>query len=196
MPCARPIRSAWPASCRWPGHGLPTRTTPSSDAAFADRYQAGAAYQRVREGTIALEGGWRVYSSGAGILFGLVVRHLYGLRLQADSLLIDPVMPPSLDGTRLAVSLLGETIEIDYRVAAPGFGVKALHLDDAPLPFTLEPNPYRAGAGPRQAGRPANRRADRASQATHAAGRRMTRTQARRRRARKPTTPRPASIRA
>jgi hypothetical protein len=67
----------------------------SSDAAFADRYQASAEYERVGLGAIALDGGWRVYSSGAGILFSLIVRHLFGLRLEADVLLIDPVLPPA-----------------------------------------------------------------------------------------------------
>src|SRR5262249_11796157 len=37
----------------------------SSDAAFSDRYQASGEYRRVADGSIALEGGWRVYSSGA-----------------------------------------------------------------------------------------------------------------------------------
>jgi 1,2-beta-oligoglucan phosphorylase len=39
----------------------------SSDAAFADRYEAMAHYDRVKTGEVALEGGWRIYSSGAGI---------------------------------------------------------------------------------------------------------------------------------
>src|SRR6185436_15080765 len=79
----------------------------SSDAAFSDRYQASAEYERVKRGTIDLDGGWRVYSSGAGILFGLVVRQLFGLRLEADALLIDPVLPAALDGLRVHVTLLG-----------------------------------------------------------------------------------------
>ncbi len=51
----------------------------SSDAAFEDRYQASAEYERVARGAIALDGGWRVYSSGAGIALGLIVRHFLGL---------------------------------------------------------------------------------------------------------------------
>ncbi len=118
----------------------------SSDAAFADRYQASAEYDRVHAGTIALEGGWRVYSSGAGILFGLVVRHLFGLRLEADALVVDPVLPASLDGTRLRATLFGSEVEIVYRVQGTGFGVGALSLDDRALPFAEIPNPYRHGA--------------------------------------------------
>jgi len=118
----------------------------SSDAAFADRYQASAEYARVQRGTISLDGGWRVYSSGAGILFGLVVRHLFGLRLEVDALLIDPVLPAALDGMRVGVTLLGHDLEIVYRVRGAGFGVTALGLDGRPLAFDLEPNPYRRGA--------------------------------------------------
>ena len=44
----------------------------SSDAAVADRYEAAARYADVRAGRVPLEGGWRVYSSGAGIAVRLV----------------------------------------------------------------------------------------------------------------------------
>jgi len=118
----------------------------SSDAAFADRYQAIAEYERVRLGTINLDGGWRVYSSGAGILFGLVVRHLFGLRLEAEALLIDPVLPAALDGMRVGATLLGHDLEIVYRVRGTGCGVRSLQLDGRPLAFDVEPNPYRRGA--------------------------------------------------
>jgi cellobiose phosphorylase len=118
----------------------------SSDAQFVDRYQASAEYDRVRAGTIALDGGWRVYSSGAGILYALVVRHLFGLRLEADALLIDPVLPVALDGTRVRVSLSGRDLEIVYRVRGAGCGVRSLQLDGKALEFGVEANPYRRGA--------------------------------------------------
>ena len=120
--------------------------TSSSDAAFADRYQAAAEYARVRDGTIDLDGGWRVYSSGAGILYALVVRHLFGLRLESDALLIDPVLPSALDGLRLNVVLLQNDLEVVYRVQGRGCGVTALQLDGRPLAFVEEANPYRRGA--------------------------------------------------
>ena len=118
----------------------------SSDAAFADRCQASAEYERVRRGTIYLDGGWRVYSSGAGILFCLVVRHLLGLRLEADALLIDPVLPPALDGLRVDVVLLAQPFELTYRVHGAGCGVGSLRLDDRALAFGEDANPYRRGA--------------------------------------------------
>src|SRR5262249_31366628 len=68
----------------------------SSDAAFDDRYQASAEYGRVADGTIPLDGGWRVYSSGAGIALGLIVRRFLGLSCEATDLSIDPVIPSAL----------------------------------------------------------------------------------------------------
>jgi cellobiose phosphorylase len=118
----------------------------SSDAAFADRYQASAEYERVRRGAIDLDGGWRVYSSGAGILFSLVVRHLFGLRLEADALLVDPVLPPALDGLRVEVVLLGQRFDIRYRMRGAGCGVASLSLDGRALAFVEDANPYRRGA--------------------------------------------------
>ena len=118
----------------------------SSDAKFADRYQASAEYERVRLGTVDLDGGWRVYSSGAGIMYSLVVGRLLGLRLEADALLIDPVLTPALDALCVEVALLGQTFEISYHVRGAGCGVVALQIDGAALAFTAEVNPYRRGA--------------------------------------------------
>jgi cellobiose phosphorylase len=39
----------------------------SSDAAFQDRYQASAEWVRVKTDKIAVDGGWRIYSSGSGL---------------------------------------------------------------------------------------------------------------------------------
>jgi cellobiose phosphorylase len=118
----------------------------SSDATFADRYQASEEYGRVNDGTIPLEGGWRVYSSGAGIAVGLIVRRLFGVSVEADTLSIDPVMPAALDGLRIEISLLGHPVEIQYRVGKSGHGVHAVALNDERLSLDFAPNPHRRGA--------------------------------------------------
>jgi hypothetical protein len=100
--------------------------TSSSDADFADRYQASERYDAVRTGAVAVEGGWRVYSSGAGI----------AVRLLRECL---------LDGLRAEVELGGRAVEVSYRVGARGHGPRALLLNGAPLSFTREANPYREG---------------------------------------------------
>jgi 1,2-beta-oligoglucan phosphorylase len=118
----------------------------SSDAAFEDRYQASAEYERVVRGTVALDGGWRVYSSGAGIALGLVVRCFLGLSCESEGLRIDPVMPRALDGLRAETTLLGRPIELRYRVGAAGCGVNEIVLNERPVAFSRCPNPHRRGA--------------------------------------------------
>jgi 1,2-beta-oligoglucan phosphorylase len=118
----------------------------SSDAAFADRYQAREEYARIREGTVPLDGGWRVYSSGAGIAFALTLRRFLGLTWESRALSIDPVMPGVLDGMRVTMSVRGRPLEVTYRVGAAGCGVNEVTLNGEKLPFTREANAHRRGA--------------------------------------------------
>jgi cellobiose phosphorylase len=118
----------------------------SSDATFADRYEASAEYQRVAEGRVDLDGGWRVYSSGAGIALGLIVRRFLGLSPEAAALSVDPVIPVALDGLKVTTTLLGRPIEVSYSVGERGFGVSKIELNGRALSFEREHNPYREGA--------------------------------------------------
>ncbi len=118
----------------------------SSDAAFADRYEASAEYQRVVEGRVDLDGGWRIYSSGAGIALGLIVRRFLGLSPEATVLSVDPVIPSALDGLKVTTTLLGKPIEVSYAVGAKGCGVSKIELNGRTLTFEREHNPYRDGA--------------------------------------------------
>ncbi len=118
----------------------------SSDAAFSDRYAASRDYAAVAAGSVALEGGWRIYSSGPGIALGLLLRQFAGVTPLAHSLLIDPVLPPALDGLQITLDVCGQPLRLHYAVAAPGHGVQALWLDGVALPFTRRANRYRVGA--------------------------------------------------
>ncbi len=118
----------------------------SSDAQFADRYQASEEYARVKAGTIPLDGGWRVYSSGAGIALGLIFRRFLGLSVEADALSIDPVIPATLDGLSIATTLLDQPIEVRYRIGKSGCGVTAVTLNGEALTLAQVPNPHRRGA--------------------------------------------------
>lgn len=115
----------------------------SSDAAVADRYEAAARYADVRAGRVPLEGGWRVYSSGAGIAVRLVHHCFLGLRRGHTTLGIDPVIPRALDGLCADVELGGHAVRVRYRVAEKGCGPIALSLNGHKLPLTREVNPYR-----------------------------------------------------
>jgi cellobiose phosphorylase len=118
----------------------------SSDAAFADRYEASARYEDAITGKTALDGGWRVYSSGAGIALGLIVRRFLGVTCEHDALVLDPVMPAELDGLTVQLRLYGYPAEVTYQVQAPGHGVRSVSVNDQVLKLSYDPNPYRQGA--------------------------------------------------
>jgi cellobiose phosphorylase len=118
----------------------------SSDAAFADRYAADADYDRALGGEIPLDGGWRVYSNGVGIATGLILRCLLGLRLERGRLVVDPVIPPQLDGLQAELMLDGHAIEVSYRIRGAGCGPVAETLNGVALDFVRAASPYRVGA--------------------------------------------------
>lgn len=117
----------------------------SSDAAFADRYEAQQHYERIARGEVALEGGWRVYSSGPGIALSLLLRCLLGLRWEAQALVIDPVLPPALDGLVAELRLAGYRLELRYQLRGASSGPSRVQLNGADLAFTRESNRYRQG---------------------------------------------------
>lgn len=117
----------------------------SSDAAFHDRHQAYEHYDQALTGEIPLEGGWRVYSSGAGIATSLILRSLLGIRPGRATLVIDPVIPRALDGLRVEMDIAGDRFDITYQVGELGCGPAALELNGTPLPFQRQDNPYRTG---------------------------------------------------
>ncbi|MES2657543.1 MAG: hypothetical protein V4689_02940 [Verrucomicrobiota bacterium] len=115
----------------------------SSDAAFSDRYEAFEDYDKVNRGEVALEGGWRVYSSGAGIGVRLIMQCFLGLRVETTSLVVDPVIPPELDGLAAKLNLGGHGVEVVYRTGKTGRGPVSIDLNGASLDFVREANPYR-----------------------------------------------------
>jgi cellobiose phosphorylase len=118
----------------------------SSDAAFADRYEASDEYERIAQGTVPLDGGWRVYSSGAGIGLSLIVRRFLGLNIEAQALTLDPVIPASLSGLRIRLSLSGKAVELTYEIKGAGHGVTAVKVNGHDVSLSHDANPYRTGA--------------------------------------------------
>jgi cellobiose phosphorylase len=117
----------------------------SSDAVFHDRYEAGERYDDVKSGKVAVEGGWRIYSSGPGIAYRLIHECLVGVRRRASSVVFDPVLPPALDGLRADVRLAGAAVTMIFRTGRKGRGPLAVALNGQAVPFTREPNRYRTG---------------------------------------------------
>lgn len=78
----------------------------SSDAAYRDRYEAAANWSEVKAGTIAYEGGWRIYSSGPGLYTNLVMRYVLGRHRFYGERVARPVVPGAM-AIRSSVELPG-----------------------------------------------------------------------------------------
>ena len=97
----------------------------------------------MKSGEIALEGGWRVYSSGSGIAVRLIMQSFLGLRMEKSALVVDPVIAPSLDGLAVSLNIGGHPIEVVYRTGKTGRGPVSVELNGKPMEFVRGENPYR-----------------------------------------------------
>ena len=117
----------------------------SSDAGVLDRADFARRYAEVLTGKTGLEGGWRIYSSGPGVLLRIIAQSLLGVRRRGSAVLIDPVLPARLDGLLAEVPLGGGLLRARYRVGPRGHGPTAVRLAGRVLPTTRTENPYRPG---------------------------------------------------
>jgi cellobiose phosphorylase len=117
----------------------------SSDVIFKNRYEADERYEEIITGKITLKGGWRIYSSGPGIYIGLIVTRLLGLRTEFGNVIIDPVIPHSLDGLSASMDFLGHSVTFNYAIKESCFGPKTISINGKPIKFTYKDNKYRRG---------------------------------------------------
>ncbi len=89
---------------RLPHASLRQRNTyfSSSDAAFPDRYSAARDWDHVKAGTMAVDGGWRIYSSGPGLYTKGLLQNVFGHRRQWGKRVETPLLATSISVTRLA----------------------------------------------------------------------------------------------
>lgn len=114
----------------------------SSDGDFKTRYEAQKNFDKLREGNIAVKGGWRIYSSGPGIYLNQLVTNVLGIRQNAAKLIFDPVLPEELNGLSLRFTLLKLPVTIHFYAADQ----PKIVVDGVELTFEIGANPYRMGA--------------------------------------------------
>jgi cellobiose phosphorylase len=113
----------------------------SSDGLFFDRYEYNDNFHRLREGSIPVKGGWRLYSSGPGIYMNQLVSNLLGIRFSGDGLMIDPVLPEKLNGLEFTYTCFEQCITFRYHFK-PGIQPYAKCGDEV-LDGLVLTNPYR-----------------------------------------------------
>ncbi|MFF2446377.1 GH36-type glycosyl hydrolase domain-containing protein [Neobacillus sp. NPDC058068] len=88
----------------------------SSDAKFNDRYEAQERFDDLRHGAVPVKGGWRIYSSGPGIYMNQLISNCLGIRHHDGDLIIDPVLPKTLDGLKFTFMLNGKPVRFIYHL--------------------------------------------------------------------------------
>lgn len=53
-------------------------------------------------GATAVEGGWRIYSSGPGLATNLLIRHVFGAHRHFGKRILNPCLPASQEGLSLS----------------------------------------------------------------------------------------------
>ncbi len=79
----------------------------SSEGDFPDRYAFADGFGRLRNGSIGVKGGWRLYSSGPGIFIRQLLAHVLGVAVTKHGVVFDPVLPKEADGMALTLSMHG-----------------------------------------------------------------------------------------
>jgi cellobiose phosphorylase len=80
----------------------------SSDAAFKDRYEASARWDEVKRGDVAVDGGWRIYSSGPGLFTRLLLQKALGVGHSFGRSHTSPVLPATFGKLELELTVDGE----------------------------------------------------------------------------------------
>ncbi|MDG5472675.1 cellobiose phosphorylase [Jeotgalibacillus sp. ET6] len=112
----------------------------SSDGKFATRYAAQERFEELRNGDVPVKGGWRIYSSGPGIYMNQLISNALGLRHEGDFLLIDPVLPSSLDGLEFTYHLFDRPVTIRYHLSKEK---SAITVNGSQLKYEAPSNRYR-----------------------------------------------------
>ncbi|MFF3065487.1 GH36-type glycosyl hydrolase domain-containing protein [Oerskovia sp. NPDC057915] len=116
----------------------------SSDADFPDRASFARDFDKLRDGSVGVRGGWRVYSSGPGIYLRQLVQGVLGLTEQAGALVVDPVLPATADGLTVDLELGGRARTVVFRIGAEGSGVQVRAGSGPDTPVVVPASP-RAG---------------------------------------------------
>lgn len=115
----------------------------SSDGKFNSRYEAQERFHELRNGDVAVKGGWRIYSSGPGIYMNQLISNCLGIRLDGGDLVVDPVLPESLDGLRFHFKVHGQHVQFEYRLS--GQAVKSVTINGHEAEGSVMDNRYRQG---------------------------------------------------
>lgn len=95
----------------------------SSEGNFINRYDYAENFEKLRDGSVDVKGGWRIYSSGPGIYMKRLIYDMLGIRIINDRLHLCPVLPASLDGLKLHYRCFRHDFVFHYHISGESHGI-------------------------------------------------------------------------
>lgn len=117
----------------------------SSDGAFNDRYEYAKDFDKLKEGTIDVKGGWRLYSSGPGIYIKNVIENVLGIGFNASNLIIDPVLDTNMDNLKLQFKCFDALCTFHYHINIGDTRSLVVKFNNNDFTTQEKTNPYRDG---------------------------------------------------
>lgn len=114
----------------------------SSDGKFQTRYEAQEHFNKLKDGSVPVKGGWRIYSSGPGIYMNQLISNTLGVRQVDGNLVLDPVLPKELDGLEFTFTFMGYNTTFVYHLNKKN---KAVVINGVNPEIDFMTNPYRSG---------------------------------------------------
>ncbi|SDY00893.1 Cellobiose phosphorylase [Evansella caseinilytica] len=114
----------------------------SSDGKFSTRYEALERFDELKTGSVPVKGGWRIYSSGPGIYMNQLISNCLGIRQEAGTIIIDPVLPDKFAGLTFEFMVNRHLVHFVYHL---GEGKKRLTVNGREIEFERVSNRYRDG---------------------------------------------------
>ncbi|MFY4774068.1 GH36-type glycosyl hydrolase domain-containing protein [Metabacillus sp. RGM 3146] len=115
----------------------------SSDGKFPTRLEAEKNFEDLKNGSVPVKGGWRIYSSGPGIYLNQLLSNCLGIRFVNRHLVLDPVLPENLNGLRFSYTLMKYPVQIVYHLNKTG--LKRVSINGHAIQYDFTENPYREG---------------------------------------------------
>jgi cellobiose phosphorylase len=115
----------------------------SSDGDFHNRYEADKNFDKLRNGSVKVKAGWRLYSSGPGIYLNQFISNFLGIKEYQNSLYLDPVLPKSLDGLKCHYDYHQHHLDITYEITGNS-GVKSVSINGKEIKCNTALTKYRS----------------------------------------------------
>ncbi|PWU66605.1 GH36-type glycosyl hydrolase domain-containing protein [Gracilibacillus dipsosauri] len=112
----------------------------SSDGKFHTRYEALEKFNQLKDGSVKVKGGWRIYSSGPGIFMNQLISNVLGIREVSDALIIDPIILRELNQLMFDFQYEDQPVTFIYYTSSKE---KRVYVNNHKIAFKKVQNRYR-----------------------------------------------------